>query len=674
MQSLSWYFRRLSAMSLEEAAGRVADAARDAADGARIGLGWKPRPPAALLAGAEPPFRVTDLAVGEWTSAPSGSPEAAWRDRLAQAADDVAAHRLTFFDLSRHHMGDPIDWNRDPKSGRRAPLRFGRWVDYRDLSTAGDCKLVWEPNRHHHLVVLGRAYRATGDERYARALFEQLESWLDACPFGRGMNWRSTLELGIRLINWVWALDLVRESGLPREPLRSRILESAHQHSWEIARRYSSGSSANNHLIGEAAGVFVATAYLPGLDPGRRLHDESREILASEIVRQTHGDGGGREQAISYQLFVVQFFLVVDAVARAVGRPMPRSFDTRLEQMLGFIRGMGRGGERLPSFGDCDDGYVLDLGGAAGSPRPWLCVGAVRFASPDLAQGAGEFDETARWLAGRDAGSRFEALRCQGRRDGLASAAFPESGYYLLQVEDRESDAPASVVFDCGELGFGSIAAHGHADALSFTLRAFGEDVLVDPGTYDYFSYPEWRRYFRSTRAHNTVEVDSEDQSSQEGLFLWGQRARARCVSWEPRADGGRVVGEHDGYTGLADPVVHRRTLDLGGTPPTLVVTDEVLGRAPHDVAVFFHVAETASVTRAGERCFDIRVEGGTARLTLDAGLRVELLRGSTDPIGGWVSRGYHRRSPSTTIVGRTRSEGGLTCVCRVEVRRHPAA
>lgn len=55
------------------------------------------------------------------------------------------------------------------------------------------------------------------------------------------------------------------------------------------------------------------------------------------------------------------------------------------------------------------------------------------------------------------------------------------------------------MVFDCGLLGMEPLAGHGHADALSFALRAFGSDVLVDPGTYDYFSYPTWREYFRST-------------------------------------------------------------------------------------------------------------------------------------------------------------------------------
>ncbi|MBM4258475.1 MAG: hypothetical protein FJ147_21580 [Deltaproteobacteria bacterium] len=133
-----------------------------------------------------------------------------------------------------------------------------------------------------------------------------------------------------------------------------------------------------------------------------------------------------------------------------------------------------------------------------------------------------------------------------------------------------------SLLFDCGNLGSQSIAAHGHADALSFTLRAFGQHIFVDPGTYDYFRYPDWRDYFRSTCAHNTLMVDARDQSEMLGPFLWGRRAEARCVSWEPRPNGGRVIGEHDGYAQLADPVIHRRCVDFDGELKTLTVTDSL--------------------------------------------------------------------------------------------------
>ena len=669
MQPIRWYLRRLGAMSAGETASRLHDTARDATDALRVRLGWTPPPPANLAA-FEPRFRVSDVTPGEWCSAAAGSPEAAWRDRLASAAAQVEAHRLTFFDLERFDLGARIDWNRDCKSGRRAPLRFGRWIDYRDFTRVGDCKVVWEPSRHHQLVVLARAYRATGEERYAHEVAAQLASWLEACPFGRGINWRSPLELGIRLINWVFALDLIRESGLPTEPLRSRVLAAVYQHVWEVARRYSGGSSANNHLVGEAAGVFVATAYFQGLDPDGQLHDRSREILVQEIVRQSHQDGGTCEQGLGYQIFVLQFYLVVDAVARAISRPLPTEFVARLERMLEFVCRLAEGGP-LPWFGDADDGRVLDLGGSGEPWRSWLAAGAVRFGRADFARLAELPSETPRWLLGRGSTKHLQSLRSGAAEAPLSSTALARSGYYLLQTGHVGSGNAVSAVFDCGELGFGSIAAHGHADALSFTLRAFGEEVLVDPGTYDYFSFPDWRQYFRSTRAHNTLEIDGLDQSTMEGPFLWGRRATARCLGWQPSPAGGRVQGEHDGYSRLADPVTHRRTLELAGDPPVLTIEDEVLARQGHDVAVYFHAPETVETIPCGPREFELRFRTGTARLLFDDGFVVAVLRGSDDPIGGWVSRGYHRRVQATTLIGRARTEGSRAFTCRVRLRAH---
>ena len=224
------------------------------------------------------------------------------------------------------------------------------------------------------------------------------------------------------------------------------------------------------------------------------------------------------------------------------------------------------------------------------------------------------------------------------------------------------------MVFDCGDLGFKSIAAHGHADALSFTLRAFGADVLVDPGTYDYFSYPAWRAYFRSTRAHNTLVVDDFDQSVMLGPFLWGPRAHARCIAWEPRPQGGKVIGEHDGYTRLADPVLHRRTLELDERSRTLTIQDDIEASGPHEIAAYFHLAEEAVLSLEGPNCYRIAVGGGRVRLEVDARLRVDVLTGSDEPIGGWVSRGYHRKVPSTTLIARGRGHGNSSFVNRVNI------
>lgn len=318
-------------------------------------------------------------------------------------------------------------------------------------------------------------------------------------------------------------------------------------------------------------------------------------------------------------------------------------------------------------IGDSDDGYVLDLGDSR-EIGALFCIGSGLFPRADFKTRAGAYAEAARWLLGHSGRADFEALASTSPAEPLVSRALSESGYYLLQCGHKGRNDRVSVVFDCGELGFKSIAAHGHADALSFTLRAFGSDVFVDPGTYDYFSYPAWRAYFRSTSAHNTLVVDGLDQSVMLGPFLWGPRAHARCVTWEPGIQGGKVIGEHDGYTRLADPVLHRRTLELDERSRILTIHDDIAASGTHEIAAYFHLAEDALVSAEGLNRYRIAVGDGKVTLEVDAHLSVEVLTGSEEPIGGWVSRGYHRKVPSTTLVARGRCHGRCSYVSRIGI------
>ena len=670
MQALSWYSKRLKAMSSGEILGRMWLSPRDFSD--RVFNKWRQRVRAlsTILNGAGsvrgPGFRVSDVTVGDrsWLKAKKGDEHDGY-DSLLARAERIAEHRLDLFDLKDKYLGNPINWNRDHKRGQDTPMIFSPSLDYRDVKKAGDCKFVWEPNRHHQLVVLGRAYRLSGDRQFADAVAEQIDSWLKQNPYGVGMNWRSGLELGIRLINWVWALDLIRESEAIDDRLRHRILDSVSRHIWEIDRKYSRGSSVNNHLIGEAAGVFVATSYFPYLKNASSWRVKSREILCREILHQTFSDGGTVEQAIGYHFFVLQFFVIAGMTARATGPDMPGPYWSRLEKMFEFLAKLNEGGDYIPMFGDCDDGYVLDLGSNPHSIKEWMAVGAALFGRSDFKAAAGAVSEPVGWLLGKSGFDHFESIP-EAENHQYASTAFHKTGYYLLQNGALDSADRISVVFDCGPLGMGPLAAHGHADALSFTLRAFGKDVLVDPGTYDYFSYPKWREYFRSTRAHNAIVIDGCDQSEMLGPFLWGRRAKAECLSWQPTDTGGKVIGKHDGYRHLADPVSHKRMIDLDGQD--VVIRDDIMARGKHKIEVFLHLAEHCQVKPAGKNRYLVGVGPGTVTIDMDPSLDVEEFNGSEDPICGWVSRGYHQKQASTTLVGRCVIKGNTCLVCRIEI------
>lgn len=642
-------------MSPAEVLWRARNAARDVADIGRLRLGVIPPRPAenagVSIADTCRGFSLSRRAEDFAAADPGGR----WHRALLAAADDVASGHLSYFDFERVHVGQPVDWHRDHRAGKASSRRMIQQIDYRHVAANGDCKEVWEPNRHHQFVILARAYAVTRDRRYAEVLVTQMSSWLEQNPYGYGMNWRSPLELAVRMINWVMALELIRDSGLLTGERWQAIYASLQAHCWETWRKISRGSSANNHVIGELAGVFVTASWLPGLTGAARMVEECRTGLIEEMERQTYADGCNREHALGYQFFVIQFHLICAMVGRWSGNEFPDAYLDRLRRMLEFVASVADGGP-LPLFGDQDDGYVLDLGNEARDVGALMDIGCRLFEMSPVARRLARPGESAWWLLG-DAGTPEAAPEDPA---ALHSTAFADSGYFLLQSGNRSRSV--SILFDCAELGYGALAAHGHADALSFALRANGEYLLVDPGTYDYFTYPAFRNYFRSTAAHNTVEIDGEDQSVMSGPFMWSQRANARLVEWSTNAAETIVTGEHDGYARLADPVIHRRTLTLAHRDFTCAIVDRLTARAAHGAKVYFHLGPACELREVRDNAVRIGTRGGLSFvLTLDAALEVEALHGSGEPIGGWYSPVYHRKLPVTTIVGSTTISGNTT-------------
>lgn len=666
MQSPTWYFQRLKSMSPGEILWRIRGKCIDCIDAYQIRYQKFPSLDEAISEADRtrwlpPPFRVSDLKVGQWIHGSASPEERSWCDALISKADPIAEHKLSYFHLHEQDHGHPLEWNKDHGSSIVSPLRLAQKIDYRDVKEAGDCKLVWEPNRHQHLVVLARAYRASGNDMYAEAIKEQIESWLEQCPYGYGMNWRSPMELSIRLINWVWTIDLTLESAIFSGPLRDRLLHSIYLHLREVTRKYSAGSSANNHLIGEAGGVFIATSYFPQLTNAAKWQQESYEILCREIALQTFEDGSNKELALEYQYFVLQFFLLCGLVGKWCGKNFPPQYWQNVEQQLHFIGRLQEGGGNPVFFGDADDGYVLDLGDSHTDPKPLLAAGALLFKNGQYKTWAPEYSQSLRWLFGAAGREQFAAVRATTGEIVLSSHAFPDSGFYLLQCGTAGAGNSMNVLFDCGQLGFGAIAAHGHADALSFTLKAGGEDILIDPGTYDYFTFPEWREYFKSTLAHNTIEVDSQSQSVSLGLFLWGKRATAKCIDWQPSDNGGTVTGEHDGYGRLDNPVLHRRTLQLEGRQQLLRITDAVVTSGQHTIRLALHFSPACTLEHIDKNIFRIICRNVCATLCLDAILAAEVFHGSLQPILGWASSGYHQKKPCHAIVATAVIRGDTT-------------
>ena len=656
MQSLHWYMNRLGRMSPAELGYRITQAAQATRErwvigpGAAVPPAHAPQEPAVLM------------------QAPTGIDSALYVER----ANRIAAGNLSIFDLKDVALGLTPEWNRDPLTHVLAPLRHGSMLDYRDQEIVGDIKYLWELNRHLHIAGLAQAYALTGELRYAQTIRRHIESWIEQCPCGYGPNWSSSLELAIRLINWSLAwqwlggADAAIFHGTDGAAFRERWLASVYQQTRAITRKLSRFSSANNHLIGEAAGAWIASVtwdYWPDM---REWGLRCRQILLDEMLRQNADDGGNREQAFAYQQFVLDFLLLSGLAARGRGEDFPQDYWRRMERMLEFTASMMDAGGRLPMVGDADDGYVTSLSPAPAFDnfRSLLATGALLFGREDLAAKAGALDDKTRWLLGTAACAAYPR---QPRREFTPRRAFPDSGYYLLGDRFDSLDEVRMLV-DAGPLGFLSIAAHGHADALAVVLSVGGCEVLVDPGTYAYHTQLEWRDYFRSTRAHNTVVVDGCDQSRQAGAFMWSRHAHAKCTRFDASGVVQRFVGEHDGYAALPDSVTHRREITYDSAARSFSIVDEFVAAGAHEVERRWHFAEGLTPIVSGS---EMQVRAGRHIVRLSAGEppdAISRFEGGTASEGGWVSRSFGRKVPATTVAWRSHIQGGARLLTQISI------
>jgi hypothetical protein len=586
--------------------------------------------------------------------------------RYLGAANRISEGWLDVFALRNVDLGAPPRWNRDPKTGIEAPLAFGKLLDYRDPDVVGDIKYLWEPNRHLHLVTLAQAYALSGEERYADVIQEHLDSWFLACPYPYGANWASALEPAIRLINWSLAWQLLGGANgrilgrASHAGFRERWLRSIYQHARFVRGWFSQHSSANNHLIGEAAALFIAAVTWPHWPQTRGWLATAKAILEREALAQNAPDGVNREQAVSYQQFVLDFLLLSLLAGKANGQAFSSAYEARLETMLDYLASIMDRGGNVPMFGDADDGYVARLDPVARGTSVYkslLATGAILFRRGDFKLKAGALDDKTRWLLGPSADAQFAGLDSEKTRLPPRQQ-FAHGGYYILGCE-FEAPGEIRVVADAGPLGYRSIAAHGHADALSFTLSVGGNELLIDPGTYAYHTQPRWRSYFRGTAAHNTVRIDGLDQSEQGGNFMWLRKARAGCSLWLSSAHKDSFEGWHDGYMRLPDPVKHRRLIELDKLARRLVIEDSLEMAEEHAVELIFHCSEHCEVEQDPHGLLLIQ-KNLCLRMSLPQtdGSSVSVYRGSVSPIFGWVSREFDQRQPAPTIVWSARLAG----------------
>jgi hypothetical protein len=627
---LSWYVNRLRNMEPAEIAHRLVEKARKLVSKNRH-QGWSgtgnptlhpvfPSLPARVLA---------------------ASP--AQRQAIATAASDLLAGHYAA--LGRqwpardpNALFPPQLWRLDPVTETLWPdhSTYAFDIDFRHDGSRGDVKYVWEINRLQFLPVLAAHHLLERDKASLDAIEAALSSWHQANPPYGGVGWASGIEVALRAISIILTLDILGD-GLSHT-FRQKAGEILSASAFWLPRFPSRFSSANNHLVAELAGE-----YLIALSLGHAAGKPWQQLLA-ELDKQILPDGSGAEQTPTYAAFTAELVLLSALAAREAGTPLPQPAGHRLAAFADFIAWLGAGAE----FGDNDEGRAVTLAREAD------------YASSVAAAIAGFLDAPSPVAAPDD----FRGLVFGTPSDALPQPSglqtFTDGGLSVWRGD--LAGRQVALRFDHGSLGYLSIAAHGHADALSIALDLDGQPLLVDPGTYLYGSGGAWREWFRSTPAHNTLNLAGQSQSTMSGAFNWSHKANAHLVEQTPTPDW-TLTAEHDGYERRFG-ARHQRQLHQDGH--AITVHDRLIGTA-QDAEIVFQLATGLDAERDGNVVTVSRDGVPLLRLTLpDTNLTIET-GGDLPGAGGWVSPRFGVKLPAPRIAWRGRVDAaGVVSVLTV--------
>jgi len=272
------------------------------------------------------------------------------------------------------------------------------------------------------------------------------------------LNWTSALESGIRLIHFTQIDSVLGGLG----ELRDKVLPA---HVWFTWKERSFGSSANNHLLGELAGLITACARWPQLASLCAPVDYLQRAWEREVLAQFAEDGGNREQALGYHAFSLDLCSQTREALIAVGQNISPAVQERLKLGEEFYDLVQVPGEQW-DYGDSDDAVQRTT-----HRRP----------EPD------------RWQY------------------------FPQSGIARYASGDWD------LRWDLSPLGYLSTAAHGHLDALHLSIWWKGMAIVIDPGTGAYYGDTKLRAALAGWDAHNGPHLPGQDCPKRLGPFLWSK-------------------------------------------------------------------------------------------------------------------------------------------------------
>ena len=503
-----------------------------------------------------------------------------------------------------------------------------RWHDL-------DQSHLWRFHLHYfdYALDLGQAFQTTGNAQYWERFMALVDDWIVANQPVRGDGWHP-FTISLRIVNWIRAYHLLAEPIIAEGSFRSRFLTSLYVQVRYMARNLEYDITGN-HLIKNGKALVFAGTFFRGTESARWF-ERGLRILTLEAREQILDDGGHYERSPLYHTQVLADYLdVLPLIPRE--RPEYARLMVSVRRMLDFLSAILHPDGTLPLF---NDGVLLFE-----PPPATLFQWPMDLIGDQLAAQGVQPHERPLGLPEAVPGQHPSRPMFNIQRATCNVQPFPASGYYIFRAADH------FLILDCGPVCPNHLPSHAHCDLLSFELSVGGQRIITNSGTYQYGAGP-WRDAFRGTAAHNTVQVNDEEQSAIWSSFRVGRRARVLEATTHHLDAGLYFRGRYVGFNG--NRIEHTRELFLLSGPCWIFVDSIYHHKRPKPMTVTSRLHFHPRV--------HVAVEQGSARLCRDdVHLRVLPFGGEGfHPGQGWFSPDFGIKEPCPVLSLQARGEPPL--------------
>lgn len=433
-----------------------------------------------------------------------------------------------------------FDWQKDYNSDYNWDFKWFKDINYGN-SSGNDIKVPWEIGRLQHLPILAIEYLRTDSPILLNEIRNQIFDFMASNPPNFGVQWMTSMDIGIRLVNLMFTLFTLRSKGQIFDKNEIEFIDSyLFDHYLHIKENieYSEGMRGN-HYLSNLCSIIIYISFTEDNEGKNALLNKYKRLLEIELDYQFNEDGTNFEGSTRYHIFTHQMLITVDVILKNYG--LGQLSSEKMNSIANFSLEL-LSYEFPPQVGDNDSGFY------------WKVLGSEHYT--------------------------YNTVKRLINKNYLYSNNdnYNDFGYIRKKYDKYD------LIFQCGKLGQNGKGGHNHNDNLSYQLYIDKLPFIVDIGSFCYTSDFEERNKYRSTRSHNVLLVSNIEQNelsnSRNDDMFWIDTNNSNAIL---------ELNEKDKVSGSIDYGGKTYTRNIDTNSELIIITDIYDNKITKEISLYLH-------------------------------------------------------------------------------------